>query len=251
MSNIIRTIFALMIVGFVATAQEEDYAVAMDFQLDNASQYVWRGIVINDEQVMQPSVTASVGGFSLNVWGNFDMTDTGLAGNDEFSEVDYTLAYNGEVDAFNFGIGAVYYDYIGGNPREETAEVFGSIGFDVMLNPTLTVYYDFDEADGFYGTLGVGHSIPLNDEETFTFDLAAKVAYADGDYNEYYYGVDDHGFVDVVGSVGLAYAITENIGVGISVSYSELLDNDIEDNADFAYGDSDAFWTTWSVSVGF
>ena len=56
---------------FPATA-----TLALDGRVDLSVQsaYIWRGMVLNDEPVFQPSVTVWSGGFSASVWGNVNMT---------------------------------------------------------------------------------------------------------------------------------------------------------------------------------
>ena len=46
----------------------------------------------------------------------------------------------------------------------DTREVFIAMGLDVMLSPTLTLYYDVDEVNGFYGNFALGHEIALTEQ---------------------------------------------------------------------------------------
>ena len=82
-----------LVVGMLATgarAQEEAAAAAgdekpwsIDAALDYNSKYVWRGILVTDDPVLQPSITFAFKGFSLNIWANMDLTDV----NDNDGEV--------------------------------------------------------------------------------------------------------------------------------------------------------------------
>ncbi len=227
------------------SAQEESESLSFEFSLDNASKYVWRGIEVNDEQVLQPSATIGYGGLSLNVWANYDMTDAGLRGDDQISEVDYTLAYSHEFEKVAVDAGVIAYVFPGAQGAN-TNEVF--VGFsliDTLLNPSLTVFYDFTEADGFYATFGIGHSYALTDDGNLTLDLGASIGAGDSEYNEYYFGEDKDAFSDVNVSAGLAYQITENLSAGLSLHYAEIVDSDLTD------GSSDSIWTVFSVGVSF
>ena len=54
--------------------------------------YVWRGQVLNDESVLDPSLTTTFGDWSFNTWGSFDLTDNHKK-EGEFAEIDLTLSY--------------------------------------------------------------------------------------------------------------------------------------------------------------
>ncbi len=65
-----------------------------------ASKYVWRGILLTDDAISQPSATFAANGISLNVWSSMDMTD--VNGNDkEVNELDYTLDYSFDVKSIS------------------------------------------------------------------------------------------------------------------------------------------------------
>ena len=57
------------------------------------SAHVWRGQVLNNDFVIQPQLTASQYGVSLNIWGNYDLGKNYLGVQGDLSEVDVTLAY--------------------------------------------------------------------------------------------------------------------------------------------------------------
>ena len=63
--------------------KEEEPRPTASVYVDFLNQYVWRGYALSDAHkgmVIQPSVTASYRGFSLNVWGNFDTVNKNPAG---------------------------------------------------------------------------------------------------------------------------------------------------------------------------
>src|SRR3989338_6117355 len=56
------------------------------------SKYVWRGIRLDDDYVLQPRLTVNAfNGWSLNVWGNYDLDNSTDALNS--NETDTTLTY--------------------------------------------------------------------------------------------------------------------------------------------------------------
>lgn len=203
-----------------------------------ASKYVWRGIEVNEEFVAQPSLTVSYEGFSFNVWGNMDLTNFGKdecvytadceSRSGQFTEIDLTLDYSHNFDKLTLGAGIISYQFPNWDASEDTHELYASIAYDCLFQPTFTLYYDFDEVEGFYANLGVSHSFSIN--EKVAIDLSGSLGYGDSDYNEAYFGVNGGGFVDAAGTIGLPIQITKQLTVTPILSYSSLIDSEIRDN---------------------
>jgi hypothetical protein len=65
------------------------------------SKYVWRGMVVTPDMVLQPEVTLGLLGFTAGFWGNIDTND--VNGQDsEFNEIDWTLGYELGLPFMNF-----------------------------------------------------------------------------------------------------------------------------------------------------
>jgi hypothetical protein len=162
----------------VATSdQGENERPTLSADVAFLSQYVWRGYGLSkDSLVIQPSATAGYKGFSLNLWGNFD-TDVYAGpnkGKSKWNETDLTFSYERNFGPVGVGAGYIYY-YYPVDIIEDTQEFYLSVGGDVALAPTLTVYWDVDEYPGWYFNLGVSHSFDLPHE--ITLDLAGSVGY--------------------------------------------------------------------------
>ena len=213
-----------------------------------ASKYVWRGLILTDDPVLQPSLTVSHKGLSLNIWANTDLTDVnGTSG--ETNELDYTIDYSSSVDKINFSIGLIQYTF----PHtgfEPTTEIYGSAGLSVLLSPTLSVYYDSDEVGGLYGTIGISHSFPLGEVVkgiSPSVDLSGSLAYATSDWNEVYYGVSSSGLVDLLLTAGLSIPIDEYLSLGPFISFSQVIDSDLRN----AVADDNATFFGATLSVAF
>ncbi|MBI5696884.1 MAG: hypothetical protein HZC51_14320 [Nitrospirae bacterium] len=191
------------------------------------SQYVVRGVSYTDGPVFQPYVWASYEGFTASVWGNLDMTSfNSWAGN--FHELDYGLDYTGEAGIIEYSAGALYYSY----PHfdgEDTAELYAGLVADVPLSPRLTVYYDCWRGDGFFGQFSVGHSftLPVLAGCAASLDLSAQAGFGTKNFNVYTYGSDHTTVTDYALTAGLPVAVTENITVTPTISYSSLIDRTI------------------------
>ena len=205
--------------------------VSVSVSADLVSKYVWRGILVTDDPVFQPSVTASWKGLSLNVWGSVDLTDVNENPGDNYrlQEVDYTGSYSfSPVKGLDLTGGAILYTFAG---FPDTSEVFATAALScVPLTPTLSVYYDFGRIDGFYANLGISHTFTLT--EKLSLGLSASLGCADSDYNAFYFGVDENAFNDGVLGANLDYKVNENFALSLYAKYSKLLDSDIEDSVD-------------------
>lgn len=162
-----------------AADQKEEERPTVSADVAFLSQYIWRGYELSkDSLVIQPSVTAAYKGFSLNLWGNLD---TDLYGYDEakWNETDMTVSYDTSFGPVGVGVGYIYYALDG---LEDTQEFYLSVGGDVFLAPTLTVYRDVDELHGWYFDLGISHSFDLPHE--ITLDLAGSIGFEYSDTND-------------------------------------------------------------------
>jgi hypothetical protein len=194
------------------------------------SKYVWRGQLLNDDYVMQPSIGISYGNLSASVWGNVDMTDY-HDNKWEFTEYDWTIGYADKlpgVDILKYSIGMIYYHFP--STKISTTEVYGGLGLDMPLSPTVTLYRDIDEGDCSYVALSVSHSIEkiceLSSDMPVGMSMSASMGWGNDAYNKYYWGVEDSALNDLTLAVGfpvpvLGWTFTP------SVNYVTLLDSDI------------------------
>lgn len=207
---------------------EEDKPTA-DLTVGAYSQYIWRGFELSkDSIVLQPSMTVAYKGFSANLWGNLD-TDPYSAEEDlakKWNETDMTLAYGWEMGPAAFSVGYIYYALDG---LDDSQEFFASAALNVLLKPTLTVYRDFDAYEGWYTTLGISHSFPVQGD--ITLDLGAQASYLAADEASTY--ADANGdayshFHDGVLSVGATVPVSTYITIKPKLSYTFALTNDTE-----------------------
>lgn len=226
-----------MLLGTVR-AGEKTLPFDVEIGADLFSHYVWRGMVLTDDPVIQPSLTISketaAGTFGINVWGSVDMTDINELGNQDYrlQELDYTLSYAKSLTEWvDFEAGVIYYTFPG-TPFDSTWEAYATLSFPAVcfVTPSITAYYDFDEVDGWYFTAALEREFAITEELSLT--LSASLGFADADYNAAYWGVDDSAFNDLNFGAALGYQVTENFSIGISAGYMVLIDSDIRDAAD-------------------
>jgi hypothetical protein len=149
------------------------------------NKYIFRGYELSkDSIVIQPGLTASLGGFSASVWGNIDSSQhstQSFAPDDHhksFNETDLTLGYAKSFGKLSLTGGYIYY---GTKYADETEEVFGTVAYDMIGKPTLSIYRDINKYLGTYLNFSLAHSIPLGSD--VTLDIGASAGYMMGDSN--------------------------------------------------------------------
>lgn len=215
--------------------------------------YVWRGLVINDQPVLQPSLTLTLplsqaGALALDLWGNFDLTNF-LGTKGKFSEVDITASYLHSFKSLQLEVGFIHYTFpfTGSDP---TTEVYFSAGYVPRVIPlsfTLGLYYDFMEIDGFYGSVGVESSINLTQKLSLTTELSA--GYGDADFNPGYFGASDSGFVDGVVSLALDYEVSSYFSLAAGLQFMHLIGSTLR--ASVPNQQRDKLTASLSASYGF
>ena len=237
---ILMVAFAVTFGSFNALAEEE---IKPSASADVAvlSKYVWRGFELSDDSiVIQPSVTVEYKDFSFNLWGNLDTDYYDMNSNSDFNETDMTLSYATSLGPVDLDIGYIYYALVG----PDTEEIYISAGMDTFLSPTLTVYRDFNEFQGWYMNFSLSHSIEIGNR--MTLDLAGSAGYMDVDnsnYNEMHDGLI---------SVGLTIPLNKYFTLSPMIAYSFGLSSE----ADVAFEtgpshDSDFFSGGVTLSVAF
>jgi hypothetical protein len=216
---------------------------------DFLSKYVWRGQLLVDDWVTQPSVSVGYKGFTASVWGNLCLTDE-VDAEGEFTEFDYSLDYTAPIpgqDVFSFSLGTIYYRFPN-QVFDPTLEVYGGLSAAVPLSPTVKVFYDVsdrideDGIEGSYIQFSIGHTIEKITEWTKEcycgLQLGASVGYGTAGYDKGYFGVDDAALNDLTLSAGLPICLG-NLTIKPMVGYSMMLDSDIRaatDKSDNLYG---------------
>ncbi|WP_029905946.1 TorF family putative porin [Prevotella sp. 10(H)] len=94
--------FIILFISFPVIYTNAQSTLEVDLGADLVSSYVWRGVKQAGASV-QPSLSASINGFSLSAWGSTDFT-----GNDGKKEVDFTAAF--ENSGFKIAVTDYWWD---------------------------------------------------------------------------------------------------------------------------------------------
>ena len=250
-------IAASMMLAGVAKADE--FPFEFEVGADIFSHYVWRGFIVTDDPVLQPSVTLSAYGFSFNVWGSIDLTDLNEDPGEDYrlQEIDYTLSYGfSPMEGLDLEAGVIHYTFPGvrdedGNNVDPTSEVYGSVALSMVpyVVPSITAYYDFDAVDGWYLSASLDSEFSLT--EKLTLGLGAALGYGDRDYNTGYWEVESSGLNDLNLSASLSYQVNDSFSVGVSAGYMVLVGSDVKDAVDDAGDDTSQFYVGISAAFAF
>jgi hypothetical protein len=244
--------------------EEDKCPVSLDLAFDFYSAYVWRGNIINDRPVWQPYAKLSYslkdyGSLWVSGWGNFDATDRNkhhtFAG---LNEIDYTAGYTVTVQDFELEAGNIWYTYPKANGKDygkTCAEAYGKVTYknetvEKLFEPSVAVYRDYLDADGYYVALNLNREFEINDQLAVGGDLALGLA--DDDYLEYYYGDGADGtFSDFTADVYATYKLNETFSITGKLAWTSLLGSDARDNVDADGTDTDELWGGIDVSASF
>jgi hypothetical protein len=211
--------------GFCADEKIPDEKVPEEKITGSASvgvlnRYIFRGYEIGKSGlVIQPSLSASLKGFSATFWGNIDTnqrnTTTAAFANEGrkgFNETDLTLSHTHAFGKLSLTGGYTFYSV---KYAEDTEEFFATIAYDILTKPTLSIYQDVNAYPGTYMNLSFAHSFPVY--KKVTLDLGASFGYFVGRGNFWktyerstgdYTGSTYKGFHDGMVKAGLSIPVT-------------------------------------------
>jgi uncharacterized protein (TIGR02001 family) len=191
--------------------------------------YLWRGFDLSgSEPVAQGGVDVTAGSFTLSLWSNVQLSDDVAEGLDggEVNETDITLDYSTDLnDLVSLSVGNVTYAIAS---ADDTNEAYLTVGLNTLLNPSVSVNWDWDQADedGLFYVLAIGHDFNVSD--ALTVSLSANAG-----YNQKNYSVDEtySAWHNAEFGVNADYALSEQLSLSPSFVYSTPLSDDAKDVA--------------------
>lgn len=248
---------------------EEGTVPAWELQATALTQYNHRGMVMNDKGVVQLDSTVAMpveagGDLAFRALGNVDVSDdTGDAWfpdghSGKFTEVDFSVAYTEELGPILLTSGLISYvlpngaefnEKNGVGERGETKEAFVRAASDVEgFEPFAALFYDFDEAEGFYANGGVRKWVELGDQLSAEFQAA--LGYSDEDASLWAYGIEESGFADLTATGTLWYQHDVHTALRLVVGAATIVDDELDDWFDVLGIDSTNAWiglgVTWN-----
>lgn len=122
-----------------------------------ASDYVWRGFVVDRGTVLQPTFTFSAGNVTVSSWSNV------VGRTARVSEHDLTVDYLATRGPYVFSVGWINYAFPQMTSDAMSNEFYVGVGRTGLLNPTAHLYHDVQAGSGRYVHLGVSETLELFD----------------------------------------------------------------------------------------
>ncbi|PLX86879.1 MAG: hypothetical protein C0618_08255 [Desulfuromonas sp.] len=218
--NICVVLLALLVFAAsilpATSSQAAEIEVTGDAYVTVNSGYVWRGTDYTGDAdfVIQTGADLSAKGFTLSWWGNTN------GDNMEMDEVDLVLDYSTDLNEMvSLSVGNILYQVPG--PTEYTTnEAYLGLGFGVLLDPAVTLYYMYDtpsDADKTsYLDASIGYGMDLNEKTSVSAGLLV--------------GMYDFDFLNNLEvSIAADYAVSDQISISPAVLFSTPMSDDAED----------------------
>ena len=137
--------------------------------------YVWRGVLLDADPVMQPSVSVNARNFTATFWSSWDMSNTDQLQSDE---KDVSLDYTYNFSYFSASLGNIYYDFSG--KKTSSSEYYLGLQSDSLpFTPTLMYYVDYTTRKGSYLSLDLLKTYPVDNKGLIKFSLGVHLGYDD------------------------------------------------------------------------
>lgn len=219
--------------GGIAASAAAEIEVEGDVYAGIFDKYLWRGFDLSGGQpVAQFGADIATHGFTLSYWSNLQLSDSDALQIDsgEITETDIVLDYTfSPTEMVSVSVGNIFYQLDFEEARKDTNELYVGVGLDTILEPSLTVYWDYDEAkeDGYYVIASVGHTFDVTEE--LGINLGGLVSYNGA--SDYAVG-DYHAWHNYELAVSADYAVTDSLSVSPSFLFSDSLSDDSDDAID-------------------
>ena len=232
----------------IAKAQNKEKPLAGG-DLSLYSKYVWRGLVFDEDPVLQPDFWMQAYGITMIFWGNMDLTDQDGEYLGQFNEWDTFIDFSlGSYGAMIFGGGLYYLNFPSSSGEEgpSTAEVSAWISGDITGSPALTIYWDIWQYHGIYANLNLSHGINFGPGN---LSVSSSLGWGDAKHNLQSGVADAGGWLDFQVDASYSFMIHRMVTLIPAMHYSTILQDDIRDEYSKAGVNADGFF--FSVSASF
>ena len=239
--------------------EKDDKAWSAEVSVDVLSDYVWRGMIANDNPVWQPAVTLAYdtgdwGALSANVWSTFDLTHKRGSSNNSrraagLQEIDYTLSYAIEWAGVGLETGYIWYTYPNNNGATDQ-DIFASVSYDnPIVTPALTVFWNYSDSCGndpsaLYCTFACSHTFELT--EKFALTPSAGVGYGNHGWTD-----AGHELTDQTVGLSATYALCDYVSLGAQINYTWVPSHELRRSDWMGEGKDQLCWGGVNVTFSF
>lgn len=221
------------------------------------TQYNFRGVPQDARGVIMADATVAAaveqgGTASATVWGNLGLTDdTGDAAFPDdnarvFSEIDAIVDYARKIGPVSASFGFVNYNFPNSG-GESTTEVYaGGRWEEMLLRPSLKVFYDFDVLNGLYIQGDLSHVLAVNEQVSVEF--GTTLGWMSDEQAKGYFFINESGVSDSTWRAVGRYTLNAHTTLSAGVYYTSVLDSGLRDGLQAAGIEDDNLWATLGVS---
>lgn len=238
---------------------EAKFPVSVELSMDILSDYMWRGMICNDNPVWQPSVTIAYdagdyGALSANIWSSFDLTHKrGTCTNSRreagLQEIDYTLSYSIELAGVGFEVGHVWYTYPNNNGATDQ-DLYATVSYEnKYVVPSASVYWNYSDSCGndvsaLYYSFGLSRDFEVAPKLTLT--PSASLGFGGNAWTDCGYELTDQTL-----GISASYALCENVSLGAQVNYTWIPSHTLRRNDYMGEGKDQICWGGVNVTYSF
>lgn len=242
---------AMLLLAIVSVGQAQDEELGVTFDNEFTTKYIWRGFdLFDDHGAWMPSVDFDLfgSGWSFNVWAAQPFG----SGNEEFKELDYTLAYSntafeGQAAEMEYTANYIYYDFYESGKAADNQEIGVGMAFPKLLENSVSglvpSYYVgqiwFNEGTahgGAFHVLALDYPVEIPDCPVSTLNLHSDLTFNDG-----YAGLDNQWS-------HITFGVSSDVEVG-GVAFSPYVSFQV--SMDDSVNKEDELWAGISTSISF
>jgi hypothetical protein len=211
-----------------AEGQTDEAAITYGAGLTANSRYLWRGIVIDEYPVFQPSAWIAGYGFELDGWSDFALPNPETRFRCE--ELDFTLSYSAELAGLSLEPQAAAYVFPGATPSSPTGEL--SVRLSYPLGPVeLSTSHSVDvllTPGAYFGDLHLTFTHPLAASLLLAADIGT--GWASSRFNEANLGVAQSAWNTAGGELALEWQPWGILTLRPHLDADVLVDRDLRSN---------------------
>lgn len=205
-----------------------DLGFEVSADMNFSSKYIWRGIKLDGDPVMQPGfyIKSPASKFGRVKFGYWVSHETEKHDSLRSSEADTIIDYTYSFPKLDLSAGHIYYDFPDGLPADGATgafsrEFYAGLSFPkILLSPSIFYYCDYGRkedggGEGSYTVLNIAYGIPVKllYKYSCSVDLSGHIGHNN---KQYYRGKGG----DAAFGAGFTVPLTGNLSVKPNVNYS-------------------------------